>query len=136
MKRRLIFEGKSRFEKVIFDNDSKLFYFYFEEISLIPTDFWRFFKNNKIEHISKDNTLKYHFQKPEIDLIPFLKEELINENLIEVEISVNNDLILFLSSNKKIEIYITSMAFENWEITINNKQYICMQGGNNIATFS
>ncbi|WP_394906737.1 hypothetical protein [uncultured Mesonia sp.] len=134
MNNKIIFEGKTKLEKVIFDNDSNLFYFYFDEIHLITTDFWRFFKKNKIEQISKDQDKKYHFQMPKIDLIPYLIEELQSEYLIKIEISKNNDLILYFSSDKKIEVYITSMAFENWEITIKGKKFICLQGGYEIGT--
>mgnify|MGYP003611423341 CR=1 FL=1 len=135
MNNKIIFEGKSKLEKVIFDSNSNLFYFYFEEIYLIPTDFWRFSKENKIEQISKDHNIKYHYQKPETDLIPYLIEEIQNEYLIKIEILENKDLILFFSSNKKIEVFITSMAFENWEVTIKNRQYICLQGGGSITVF-
>ncbi|AZJ35986.1 hypothetical protein [Tenacibaculum singaporense] len=133
MKEKIIFEGKSKIREIVYDNNSNLFYFSFEEIHLIPTDFWRFFKNNKIELISKDHNLKYSFQEPKIDLISFLNKEFKNDYLLKIEITNNNDLILYFSSTKKIEVYITSMAFENWEITIKNKQYICLQGGDDIA---
>mgnify|MGYP001074705955 CR=1 FL=1 len=135
MKEKIIFEGNSKFKDVKFDKNSGLFYFYFEEISLIPTDFWRVFKENKFKQISIDHGLKYHFNKPKIDLIPYLLEEFQNEYLHRIEVSTYNDLILFFSSDKKIEIYVTSMAFENWEITIKSKQYVCLQGGDDIATF-
>lgn len=134
MNENIIFQGDSKFEKIIFDKNSMLFYFYFEKIHLIPTDFWRFYKENKIEYISRDHTLKYHFQKPKIDLVPYMIEELKNEYLTRIEISKNNDLNLFFSSNKRIEVCIVSMAFENWEIMINSKKFICLQGGYHIAT--
>ena len=134
MNENIIFQGESKFEKIIFDKNSMLFYFYFEKIHLIPTGFWRFYKENKIVHISRDHTLKYHFQKPKIDLVPYMIEELKNEYLTRIEISKNNDLNLFFSSHKRIEVYIVSMAFENWEIMIKSKKYICLQGGYDIAT--
>lgn len=135
MDKKIIFEGKSKLEKISFDSYSNSFYFSFEEIYLIPTDFWRYFIDNKIKQVSADHNKKYIFGKPEINVIDFLKKELLNEYLSKIEITQNNDLILCFSSNKKIEIYITSMAFENWEITIKNKQYVCLQGGYDIATF-
>lgn len=135
MDKKIIFEGKSRLEKISFDSNSNLFYFNFEEINLIPTSFWRFYIDNKIEQVSDDHNKKYIFDKPEINVLDFLKKELQNEYLSKIEITQNNDLILYFSSNKKIEIYITSMAFENWEITIKNQNYVCLQGGYDIAIF-
>lgn len=135
MNNKIIFEGKSKLEKISFDSNSNSFYFTFEEIHLIPTNFWRYFIENKIAQVSADHHKKYTFSKPEINVIDFLKKELQNEYLSKIEITQNNDLILYFSSNKKIKIYITSMAFENWEITIKNKQYICLQGGYDIAIF-
>lgn len=135
MNKKIIFEGKSRLEKISFDSNSNSFYFNFEEINLIHTSFWRFYIDNKIEQVSDDHNKKYIFDKPEINILDFLKKELQNEYLSKIEIMQNNDLILYFSSNKKIEIYITSMAFENWEITIKNQNYVCLQGGYDIAIF-
>ena len=130
MNENIIFQGESKFEKIIFDKNSMLFYFYFEKIHLIPTGFWRFYKENKIVHISRDHTLKYHFQKPKIDLVPYMIEELKNEYLTRIEISKNNDLNLFFSSNKETKHHIVSMALRVRKLWILKKKqkYICLQG--------
>jgi len=87
--------------------------------------FWRYFKNEKSSLISKENDLKYSFEKPKINLENDLLNELKNELLLSIKLNKNNDLILNFDI-KKIIFYVSSTVFENWEITIKGKQYICL----------
>ncbi len=136
MSKKVIFEGKSILKKITYDKSSKSFYFDFKDIYLIPTEFWRLYQGDKIRVTSFDQGKKYTQNKPEINLITQLYRLLEKEILFEVSIVNCNDLVLKFTGKKALKVYVNSMAFENWEIRIRNSQYICLQGGNEIAVFN
>lgn len=129
MKEKTIYTGKATFTKFYCDENANVFYLEFDTVFLKTSEFWRYFKNNKIELISNDHNLKYIYNQPKIDIVSQLKKELQDELLICIKISENYDTLFYFTSNKKLKIYVSSMALENWEIIVNGKQYICLQGG-------
>ena len=133
--KKTIYTGKSKLSNVKYYSDTKIWNFQFEDIIFLSSSaFWRYFKDEKLSLISKDNDLKYSFEKPKINLENDLLNELKNELLLSIKLNKNNDLILNFD-NKKIIFYVSSTVFENWEITIKGKQYICLNDGK-IAIFN
>jgi len=133
--KKTIYTGNSKLSNVKYYSDTKIWNFQFEDmIFLSSSAFWRYFKGEKLSLISKDNDLKYSFEKPKINLENDLLNELKNELLLNIKLNKNNDLILNFD-NKKIIFYVSSTVFENWEITIKGKQYICLNDGE-IAIFN
>ena len=124
--KKTIYTGNSKLSNVKYYSDTKIWNFQFEDmIFLSSSAFWRYFKDEKLSLISKDNDLKYSFEKPKINLENDLLNELKNELLLSIKLNKNNDLILNFDI-KKIIFYVSSTVFENWEITIKGKQYICL----------
>lgn len=133
--KKTIYTGNSKLSNIKYYSDTKIWIFQFDDIIFLSSSaFWRYFKDEKLSLISKDNDLKYSFEKPKINLEYDLLSELKNELLLSIKLNKNNDLILNFD-NKKIIFYVSSTVFENWEITIKGKQYICLNDGE-IAIFN
>jgi len=133
--KKTIYTGNSKLSNVKYYSDTKIWNFQFDDIIFLSSSaFWRYFKDEKLSLISKDNDLKYSFEKPKINLENDLLNELKNELLLSIKLNKNNDLILNFDI-KKIIFYVSSTVFENWEITIKGKQYICLNDGE-IAIFN
>jgi len=133
--KKTIYTGNSKLSNVKYYSDTKIWNFKFDDIIVLSSSaFWRYFKDEKLSLISKDNDLKYAFEKPKINLQNDLLNELKNEILLSIKLNKSNDLILNFD-NKKIIFYVSSTVFENWEITIKGKQYICLNDGE-IAIFN
>ena len=133
--KKTIYSGNAKLSNIKYYSDTKIWNFQFDDIIFLSSSaFWRYFKNEKLSLISKDNDLKYSFEKPKINLENDLLNELKNELLLSIKLNRNNDLILNFD-NKKIIFYVSSTVFENWEITIKGKQYICLNDGE-IAIFN
>ncbi len=68
--------------------------------------------------------------KPE-DLVGELNALLIGQILQSIDVHAGSgDLVLNLSGNYRIELFVTSMGFETTEFSIGGKRYIGQGGGN------
>ncbi|CEN49063.1 conserved hypothetical protein [Capnocytophaga canimorsus] len=65
-----------------------------------------------------------------------LREVLKDLFLIEIELdTLSGDLFLIFTEKYKLQFFTNSSYYENWNLHIGNKQYICM-GSGELALFS
>ena len=126
----LTFITNSLFDKVIFDKDCGNWIFYFgERIYASSSGFWRLLKKNKILFISLDNDQQFGLPKP-IDLAEELNKILSTQHLKKINVTKDtNDLILTLTDDLTIEIYISSSGYETYDFSIEHKRYIGLGSG-------
>lgn len=104
-------------------------------IHLLISCFWRLFINDEIKQKSTDNNTKFRFGEPKIDLSVSILATISNSLLIKIEHEIKTgDLVLYFEDYKKN--YISSMAFEDWNLHVDNKQYVSLAGGVEIVIWS
>lgn len=95
----------------------------------IEGGFWRLLKNNKIASVSYDHGQKFGLPA-HIDLTEKVTEILKGKHLSELKVvETTGDLMLSVSDNIVIEIFIASSGYESYSFGINNKRYIGMGSG-------
>ncbi|MDP4210790.1 MAG: hypothetical protein Q8928_18425 [Bacteroidota bacterium] len=129
MTKELIFKTDLPFDSVIYDKDSDSWRFCFKSIDILTSGFWRILKDGCIYSISSDHGHQFGLSKP-VDLESLLNTELVNRELKELRIKeCTGDLLLSLTDDCKIEIFISSTGYETYEFSINNKRYIGLGSG-------
>ena len=135
MTNELTFIADSLFDKVIFDKDGENWIFYFtEKIYANSSGFWRLLQKHKILFVSFDNNQHFGLSRP-IDLVEELNRILSGQHLKKIEVIQDTyDLILTLTNDLIIEIYISSSGYETYDFSIDDKSYIGL-GSGDIAIF-
>jgi hypothetical protein len=126
----LTFKTYSIFDSVAYDKDGDSWRFSFSDIINFTTQtIWRLLKNRKIQWVSLDNGQQFGLQTP-IDLIEKLTSDLTGKHLLEIIVKPNTaDLLLNLTDNLQIEIFICSSGYESYNFTMDRKNYIGMGSG-------
>jgi len=116
---------------VTFDENTGSWNLIFEDkIYASSTGFWRLIKANKIIIVSFDHGHQFGLPKP-LDLIEEIKKQLTGKKLEEIKVIKDiGDLILTISDDIRIEIYIASTGYETFEFGIEDKRYIGLGSGN------
>ena len=130
MDKELIFKTNNFFQSVSFDKDTLSWYFVFgDRTAFNVSSFWRLLKEKQIALVSLDNGHQFGLPKP-VDLIEELDNRLAGQSLLEIKIKADTaDLLLTLTNNIQIEIYISSTGYESYNFTHNDKTYIGLGSG-------
>ena len=130
MTNELTFIADSLFDKVVFDKDGENWIFYFSKrIYANSSGFWRLLKKHKILFVSLDNKQQFGLPKP-IDLVEELNNILSGQRLKKIEVIKDTyDLILTLTNDLTVEIYISSSGYETYDFSIAGKRYIGLGSG-------
>jgi len=136
-KKEIYFKNKTNITKLYQDVNTSIWFFEFKKSIFFQTSvFWRLSHKGKIIFTSSDNNKKYIFNKPKIDLALDVLKYINDRKLICIKrIKKSSDLVFVFQDNIKITFYLSSIAFENWNLHIDKKQYICI-GGGEIAVFN
>lgn len=126
----LIFKPNSDFVSVRFDKETNSWHFYFSDnISVSPSEFWRLLIRNKISLVSFDHGQQFGLSHP-VDLEEALRNLLTGKKLTEMKVDKDTgDLTLIISDNIKIQIFITSFGYETYEFCIENVRYLGLGSG-------
>ncbi|MBL7884186.1 MAG: hypothetical protein JNL69_08960 [Bacteroidia bacterium] len=129
------FKTNSKFKYVTYEPDADSWYFAFEDkTSFFLTTFWRLLHNNKIEMVSLDNGNQFGVPKL-VDLVEMLTKILTGKSLLEIKVKQDTaDLLLTLTDNIQIEIFISSTGYESYNFSLDNKNYYGL-GSGDIAVF-
>lgn len=130
----LIFKTDASFDNLTYDSNADSWTFLFtDNIYANSTGFWRLLKNKKILDVSLDHGHQFGLPNP-LDLSKKVTGELTGKNLTRIKVDKNTgDLILTLKEGYEIEIFIASTGYETYYFRIDNKQYIGLGGGDDIA---
>ena|SRR5690242_21709406 len=125
------FTTHSLFDNIVFDKDADCWYFYFsDKIFASSSGFWRLLIENKIDLVSLDHEQQFGLPKP-LDLVEELKKKLSGKHLTKIEVIKDTfDLVLSLTDEHRIEIYISSSGYETYDFSIDHKRYIGLGSGN------
>jgi hypothetical protein len=122
---KLFFKTDSKFKAIDFaEVDFWTFSFANEICVTIEGGFWRILRNNKIMGVSFDHLHQFGLPAP-INLVADITEILKDKILKEVKIlETTGDLILSISDDITIEVFITSSGYESYSFYIDNKIYV------------
>jgi len=122
------------FNKVTYDINSDSWTFLFEDnIYAISSGFWRLLKGKVIQAVSLDHGHQFGLPQP-LDLTQQITEDLTGNILTGIKVKRNtSDLILTLTNGFEIEIFTSSIGYETYNFKVDNKRYIRLGGGNDIA---
>lgn len=136
MTSKLTFKTNASFKSVAYDKDTDAWRFVFsDDIDFNAQTIWRLLKKNKIKWVSLDNGQQFGLPKP-VNLVEKLTEELMGKHLLEIKIKQGTaDVLLTLTDNFQIEIFISSSGYESYNFSIGDKTYIGM-GSGDIAFFN
>jgi hypothetical protein len=126
----IIITTDSGFGNITFDSNADCWIFNFKnKISLFAYTLWRLLKDDQIVLVSYDHGQKFGLPKP-VDVVNEISDLLAEQKLITIKIKKNSaDLILILTNNYEIEIFINSSGYDSYELHANKKQYIGMGRG-------
>ncbi len=126
----MIFNTNLIFKYVTYEKDVYSWYFVFDNrTSFYFSAFWRLLENKKIKLVSLDHGHIFGLPKP-VDLVERLTAELNGKSLIEINVKQNTcDLLLTLTDNIQIEIFISSSGYETYNFSFENKDYFGLGGG-------
>ena len=135
MTQELTFKTNALFEYVTYDKDTDSWNFVFEEnIAFSTQTIWRLLKNKNIKWVSLDNGQQFGLPIP-VNLVEKLTSELTDKRLVEIKVKQDTaDLLLSLTDNLEIEIFISSSGYESYNFSVDKKNYIGM-GSGDIAIF-
>ncbi len=105
-------------------------FFFCERYPLQTNGFWRVLKSGEYHLISMDHrqTLDH---PTDFDLTPALAEALDGSRLKELKIlAKSGDVILSLDKDVRVEIFVSSVGYETYQIKIDGHEYIGIPGGN------
>ena len=124
------FKTNQLFKSVTYDKDADSWYFVFEgKTSTNIYAFWRLLVNKEIWEVSLDHGHIFGLPKP-VDLVERMTEHLTGKNLLEIKVKQDTgDLLLTLTDNYQIEVFISSTGYETYNFTFDDKNYIGMGGG-------
>ena len=132
----LVFKTNTQLEALTFsDVDFWTFSFLNDIYVTIEGTFWRLLKNNKILAVSFDHQQQFGLPKP-IDVVEKVTDILKGKILTEIKVKEDTgDLVLSISDNITVEVFITSSGFESYSFGIENKTYVGL-GSGEIAMYS
>lgn len=135
MTNELTFKTNSKFQSVTFDKDADSWYIVFtDKIAFNVSAFWRLLSDKQIQLVSLDHGHQFGLPKP-VDLSQLLTEALTGKTLLEIKVKQSTaDLLLTLTDNFELEIFISSTGYETNNFSVDNKNYIGM-GSGEIAVF-
>ncbi len=135
MTNELTFNTNSQFQSVTFDKDADSWYFVFTgKIAFNVSAFWRLLNDKQIHLVSIDHGHQFGLPKP-VDLTQLLTDSLTGKTLLEIKVKQNTaDLLLTLTDNFELEIFISSTGYETYNFSVDKKIYIGM-GSGEIAVF-
>jgi len=130
MEKDLIIRTNSEFLSVNYDIDSLSWNFEFaDRISFNVSAMWRLLIEKYIRFVSLDNGHQFGLPRP-LDLVSELTEIIRGKALLEIKVQqFTADLLLKLSDNIQIEIFISSSGYETYTFAIEDKNYIGMGAG-------
>jgi hypothetical protein len=130
MTNEMTFTTNTVFDKVIFDAEAECWTFYFDDgIYASSSGFWRLLIKNKIVFVSLDHRHQFGLPKP-FDLVEAINRELTGSRLTKIEVAKDTfDLILTLTNEMQVVIYIASTGYETYDFSINDKIYIGLGSG-------
>ncbi|PLW93501.1 MAG: hypothetical protein C0592_05910 [Marinilabiliales bacterium] len=130
MEKDLIIRKNSEFLSVNYDSKSDSWNFEFaDRISFNVSAMWRLLIEKHIRFVSLDNGHQFGLPRP-LDLVSDLNEILRGKSLLEIKVKqFTADLLLNLSDNIQIEIFISSSGYETYTFAIEDKNYIGMGAG-------
>jgi hypothetical protein len=135
MMNEMTFKTNQLFKSITYDQvgDSRCFVFE-GDTTLNIYGFWRLLVNKEILIVSLDQGHIFELPNP-MDLIDRMNTHLTARSLIEIKVKQDTgDMLLTLTDNYQIEIFISSSAYETYNFTFAEKYYIGM-GGGKIAVF-
>lgn len=135
MTNELTFKTNSKFQSVTFDKYADSWYIVFtDKIAFNVSAFWRLLNDKQIQLVSLDHGHQFGLPKP-LELCELLTEALTGKSLLEIKVKQNTaDLLLTLTDNFELEIFIASTGYETYNFSIDKKNYIGM-GSGEIAVF-
>ncbi|GIM58146.1 hypothetical protein ACIRNY_05590 [Capnocytophaga canimorsus] len=132
----ILFKGNIKLETLSYFKEGDMWQFKFDDfVSLDTTCLWRLVVDSKIMRTSVDNE-QYFTKENSTEIEKNLREVLKDLFLIEIELdTLSGDLFLIFTEKYKLQFFTNSSYYENWNLHIGNKQYICM-GSGELALFS
>lgn len=132
----MVIETNSEFESLTYDKISEVWRFNFtNKITFDVFTLWRLLKNKQIIAVSTDHEQKFGHPKP-IDLLTEINSKLIGQRLLKIKTKKDiADLILTLTDDLQIEVFISSSGYESYTFNTAN-EYCVGMGAGNIATWS
>ena len=126
----MTFKTNQLFKYVTYNKDADSWYFVFEgKTSFNLYSFWRLLVNKEICEVSFDNGHKFGLPEP-VELVERITRELTGGSLLEIKVKQNTgDLLLTLTDNIQIEVFISSMGYETYNFTFADKNYIGLGAG-------
>lgn len=130
MTKEMIFKTNSVFHSLTYEKDGGNWYFAFEDrICFNTQSIWRLLKDREIVRVSCDNEQQFGLPKP-INLAEEMNDCVKGKKLIEIKVKQDTaDLLLTLTDNLQIEIFISSSGYESYNFMIDNKNYIGLGSG-------
>ena len=130
MKHELTFKTNSIFKSVTYDTDAQSWYLVFAgTVVFNVAAFWRLLDNKQIKLVSLDHGHQFGLTKP-VDLSQSLTDALTGKTLLEIKVKQNTaDLLLTLTDNLEIEIFISSSGYETYNFSVDRKNYIGLGSG-------
>ncbi len=129
-----IFSGKLKLKEISTYSDTLRLIFDENKISIDASCFWRVIEGNNVIFTSNDCFIKNNDSILFKKALSILNEKLNKTFLKEILISTEGSDFNF-NKNYKIQFLTSSIKYESWVINIEEKQYVCM-GGGNIAEFN
>jgi hypothetical protein len=128
------FNINNQFKSIVYDSDDDSWTFIFsDEIYVKTIGFWRLIKNHTLKVVSLDHGHQFGQPKP-LDLIEIITKELTNKSLTRINVDkASGDLMLILTDNLELQIFISSTGYETYEFQVENKRYIGLGGGTDIT---
>ena len=130
MEKGMTFKTNKLFKSLTFYEESEDWFFLFaDKVYATSFKFWRLVKDNKIEAISHDHRHQFGLPNP-LDLVEKVTQLLTGKILLEIKVNKTTaDLTLILSDNIRIEIFIISVGYESYDLSIEDNRYIGLGGG-------
>lgn len=126
------FELREKFVNVIKGDTSHIWTFYFtNDIVLNSETIWRLSCKNLIILVSEDDEQLFGLSNP-INVSSILVEKLKGKNLSKISIADSGDITLYFDEDVIIEFWVTSIGYENYQLSIGGNRYIS-SGANNIV---
>lgn len=131
MNKELNFKTHLLFQSITHDNQADTWFLNFSEnLSFFVASLWRLIQERKIKFVSQDHGHKYSFHSEPVDLAKELTDLLSNQYLLEIKVNqYTSDILLELTNNIQIEIFITSAGFESYSFYLNKTHYYGMGSG-------
>ncbi len=130
----LVFQANALFEEFVLLDFYNWSFRFADNIYICGSGLWRLLENNKIKRVSTDHQQQFGLQAP-IDLTEEINKILKGKNLKIIEIVENTgDLLLHISDNIKVQIFIDSSGYESYTFAFDNKTYLG-QGAGDISMY-